>query len=203
MVDVCKFSFSNTKSKTNYYGHAKFPDFMLLRGPQGLYDFQFKSPELSLFKSLDVQYTNYNSQVAQILILNSINLTTIKFELGVPLPAQPKIRLLDYQGTCSFLTEGNPIKGKQVVAFTYPTGIFSAKSPPYFVNPNSIGILENAISEESDENGFISYTNLTVVGKSLGFNCRLARSVRLHIFHVRRVSSKTLLPGRLKILSEI
>ncbi len=47
-MDVCKFSFANVKSKTNSYGQASFPDFKILRGPQGLYDFKYLSSELSI-----------------------------------------------------------------------------------------------------------------------------------------------------------
>ena len=88
------------------------------------------------------------------------------FELGVPLPKQPRVRLLDINK--------NPVIGKrvfyltlqQVQAFTWFAPAFQSPDTwgvEYYIYKGKLGVLEGDSSEPSDENGVAAFKYVCLI----------------------------------------
>ncbi|CAI2379968.1 unnamed protein product [Moneuplotes crassus] len=157
--EVCKIVLSGNIDKTDESGHALFDNLRIERGPEGFYTFEYT---INLGEGKVVNSERFNSFIrSDIFSMESMNtIPSTDAQLNIPFSEQPIVRLLD--------SDGKPLKGRRVVAFSWIDPTF-LESVVYQTNsPSHLKFLtlENVISEPSDENGIARFTSLTVSGSN-------------------------------------
>lgn len=77
--------------------------------------------------------------------------------VGQPLPVMPRVAVYD--------SDGNPLKDKYVIAFSWPEPLFVTKYPAYgFIDGLKYAFFNNSVSPPTDEHGITQFENLTVLG---------------------------------------
>jgi len=77
--------------------------------------------------------------------------------VGQPLPVMPRVAVYD--------SDGNPLKDKYVVAFSWPEPLFCPDSPSFaFVDGLKLAFFNNSVSPPTNEQGITQFQNLTVLG---------------------------------------
>ena len=64
---------------------------------------------------------------------------------------------------------GEPVAGKKVIAFTWPEPHFHGLVTVTNINGHKLAWLDNDVSEESDADGYATFTNLTIKGSNSRF----------------------------------
>ena len=158
----------NAWQETDTFGSVNFEDFRIVRGPEGLYTFRMVVMDFEKIYS-DTFSIYIKSNVADIEIMNQIDPLNEFVTPGEPLPIQPIVRVIDF--------DGKPIEGKQAVAFSYVEPKFGEeRGEAALVNNRKYFTLENPVSLESDENGYIYFENLRILG-SMGESAYIIISV--------------------------
>ena len=154
-AEVCHIILENETAVTDSLGQARFPDFMIRRGPQGIYDLSCQVNNQVITKTLSETVT---STAIKIKILNDINEMRNKNygESGQPLNINPKIQVLD----CF----GNPLADKIVVAFPWPEPFFDSTPSNTLIDALKFVYFNNSVSLPTDSNGITTFYNLTAIG---------------------------------------
>lgn len=156
--EVCKVRLEGNVATTDGSGNAQFNNFRIASGPEGYYTFQYSAKAEGYDEVFSEEFSTYIfSEVYSLESLNTLSLMD-KFKLNEPLRVQPEVRILD--------VNNNPIAGKRVVAFSFVDVDFEGQG--YRNSPSNLNLflLENYVSEMSDENGIAKFTNLTIVGSN-------------------------------------
>lgn len=157
--EACKVVLSGNIDKTDRSGHALFDDLKIERGPEGFYTFEYS---IMIEDGKTISSERFSSFIrSDIFSMESMNnMPPDAGDLNVPFSTQPVVRLRD--------SEGNPLKGRTVVAFNWidPTFLDSVKE--YKNSPSHLKYLtlENFVSSPSDENGLARFDSLTVTGSN-------------------------------------
>lgn len=155
--EVWKVVLLGNFEKTDEKGNAYFKHFLVERGPEALYTLRYKIQVNDFTEVLSDTFEFYaTSEVNELESLNDNSLLTYEF-LNKPLLKQPIVKIIDING--------NPIVGKRVIAFSWVEPDFNSfggakNSPSYY----KMFILENFVSEPSDNKGIAKFKNLTIIG---------------------------------------
>lgn len=125
-------------------------------GPQGVYDLKASISGALETKIVKVMLSSpaYNIKILDGLakmkkVMNGV--------VGQPLPAMPTVAVYD--------SDGNPLKDKYVIAFSWPEPIFNPESPSFaFVDGLKLAFFNNSVSPPTNEEGITQFENLTVLG---------------------------------------
>jgi hypothetical protein len=164
LQDVCRAVLGQETVMSDDIGLGSFVDFSVVRGPPGIWDLTFSAGNQSVVASVNVF-----SAVMDTLIMTPE--APSWFVAGVPLSTQPVLKVVDQYG--------NPVSGRVVVAFVSQSPFDSDDSTlveGHDLQGQRYGVLKNAMSLPSDDNGLANFTSLTIMGTSssivyLSFYC--------------------------------
>lgn len=135
-----------------YQGNSKKGN--LNRGPEGAYQIGFGTEETY---TSNPSWIFFSSNVYQMEMLNKADFeASLPINAGEIFPIQPRIKLT--------YSDGSPIKGKSVVAFSWPEPEYHPdKGTNAFADAIKFAFMNNSISQPSDKNGIANFSNLTVL----------------------------------------
>eukprot|EP01022_Parablepharisma_sp_SALTPOND_P006910 TRINITY_DN1279_c0_g1_i2.p1 TRINITY_DN1279_c0_g1~~TRINITY_DN1279_c0_g1_i2.p1 ORF type:complete len:1297 (-),score=66.26 TRINITY_DN1279_c0_g1_i2:1532-5422(-) len=166
--NACMIELDGDVEKPDYYGRLDFSRFRFVYGPEGMYTARIV---LNNGQRTDTFSFTKRRTVYDIRVKNN---PPENATCGVPLNVQPLLQLRD--------VEMKPIVGKRVVALSWvePLPIYQdtlshnqnhqsnayTYGKNYSISANKYAFLVNDISEPSDENGIVTFNNLTILGST-------------------------------------
>jgi hypothetical protein len=164
LQDVCEAVLGQQRVVSDSIGLGSFVDFSVIRGPPGIWDLTFSAGNQSVVASVNV----FSAVMDTLMVTPD---APSWFVSGEPLSTQPVLKIVDQYG--------NPVSGRVVVAFVSQSPFDSddvSLVEGHDLQGQRYGVLRNAVSLPSDNNGFANFTGLTIVGTSssivyLSFYC--------------------------------
>jgi hypothetical protein len=177
--DVCTVELTGGRGITDETGFAKFEAFNILGGPPGAYELEWVFEPNKLRNATGSSLTEtITMQPRVVVMLGPDNDAHPHSKMKQP----PALRIGEENPAFSvgiYDESFEPVEGAKVWAFTWHSGDFFELYPPKktFLQGQNLGLLENAVSAESDSNGTAIFTNLKLIGATspyvyLAFYCQ-------------------------------